>query len=84
MESNLTITIFAEEYRDLVKTKCNYDLLVSLLLSESELDYKDDLRVRGSSAAFIEQLEPMVYGLRKKELLDEREKRLAEYKTEGD
>lgn len=72
-ESNLTVTIFSEEYRDLIKTKCNFDILVGLLLSNTELGYNDRLWVKGGSAGdFIEQFAPMAYELRLKELLEKK------------
>lgn len=89
MESNMTVTIFNDEYRDLVKTKCNYDLLVGLLLSETDLNWDQELRLRGSSAKYIEQFEPMAYKFRLKELLDDKAKmdaivKCAKDRTEGD
>ena len=73
MESNLTITIFSEEYRDLIKSKCNYEILLGLLIDCAELDYRDKLRLNGSQAAdYIEQFAPMAYELKLKELLSKK------------
>lgn len=78
MESNMTVTIFSEEYRDLIKTNAKYDLLMGLLMESTELDYRDELRVYGGMAGeYLKQLEPMAYSLRLDEL------RKAKYWEEG-
>lgn len=72
-ESNLTVTIFSEEYRDLIKAKCNFDILVGLLLNNTELGYNDRLWVKGGSAGdILQQFAPMAYELRMKELFEEK------------
>lgn len=69
-ESNLTVTIFSDEYRDLIKTKCNYDILLGLLIDDMELNYSgSELRLSGTNAAkIIEQFAPMAVKLRFDEL----------------
>ena len=69
MESNMTVTIFSEEYRDLIKTKCNYDILVGLLLAKTELGYDGRIWAKGGFAGdVLEQFAPRSYNLRLKEL----------------
>lgn len=69
-ESNLTVTIFSDEYRDLVKSKCNLDILLGLLIEDMELDYSGNgLRFSGSHATkIVEQFSPMAVKLRFEEL----------------
>lgn len=69
-ESNLTVTIFSDEYRDLIKSKCNYDILLGLLIEDMELNYSgSELRLSGTNAAkIIEQFAPMAVKLRFEEL----------------
>ena len=69
-ESNLTVTIFSEEYRDLVKSKCNLDILLGLLIDDMELNYSgSELRLSGTYAVkIIEQFAPMAVKLRFEEL----------------
>ena len=69
MESNLTVTIFSEEYRDLVKAKCELDLLLGLLIEETELNYKNELYLRGTASKYLEQFAPMACKLRLDELM---------------
>lgn len=65
MESNMTVTIFSEEYRDLIKAKCSLDLLIELLIESTDLDYKEeDLRITGSAAKYLEHFAPMAYKMR--------------------
>ena len=72
-ESNLTVTIFSEEYRDLVRSKCNLELLVGLLLNSSELGYNDRLWVKsGFAGDLLEQIVPMAYEMKLKELLEKK------------
>lgn len=79
MESNLTVTIFSEEYRDLVKTKCDFEILVGLLVEEMELSYTgDELRLSGINATkILSQFAPMDMELKRKELLAEQERGMA-------
>ena len=69
-ESNLTVTIFSDEYRDLIKTKCNYDILLGLLIEDMELNYSgSELRLSGTYAVkIVEQFAPMAVKLRFDEL----------------
>lgn len=73
-ESNLTVTIFSEEYRDLIKSKCNLDILLGLLIEDMELSYNgSELRLSGTNAAkIIEQFAPMAVKLRFDELSERR------------
>ena len=74
--SNMTVTIFSEEYRDLVKARCQLDMLVGLLIESSDLDYAGRLHVNGMKAAeFIQQIAPMAYEMKQKELKDEKANR---------
>ena len=70
IESNLTVTIFSDEYRDLVKSKCNLDILLGLLIDDMELNYSgSELRLSGTYAVkIIEQFAPMAVKLRFEEL----------------
>ena len=69
-ESNLTVTIFSDEYRDLIKSKCNLDILLGLLIDDMELNYSgSELRLSGTHAVdIVEQFAPMAVKLRFEEL----------------
>lgn len=72
MESNMTVTIFSDEYRDLIKAKCSLELLIALLIDETDLDYKYDLRINGSAAKYLRLFAPMAYNTRRDYLLAEK------------
>lgn len=68
--SNLTVTIFSEEYRDLLKTQCKYEMLLNMILGSSYLSsYDNDLSVSSSDVLkIVKEFAPMESKLRLEEL----------------
>lgn len=76
MESKLTVTIFSDEYRELIKAKCEYDLLIHLLISQMELDYDGEhMRFMSGRDAvnIIGQFSPVWFNERHQALLSKKE-----------
>ena len=73
MESNLTVTIFSEEYRDLIRAKCNHEIMLGLLIECMEQDWRPgDVRLDGRLAAkVLEQFAPMAYKIKCDEITKE-------------
>ena len=75
MNTETTITINIDEYRDLVKTHCEHEILLGLLLENTELDYRGNLAIRNGTHAMqiIEQFAPMACKVRFNDLKKEAE-----------
>lgn len=77
MESNLTVTIFSEEYRALLADQVKFDLMLDLLIDEMYISgYDNSLSLSGGSALkIIKQFAPIATKLKYEELKKEKEEK---------
>lgn len=73
MEANLTVTVFSDEYRDLVATKCSNELLIGLLIEAMELDFQDKPFISSRKVVeYLQQFAPMAFKIKEDELRKEK------------
>ena len=76
-ESNLTVTIFSDEYRALLRDQIRFDVMLDMLIDEMYLSsYDGSLSLSGSDALkIIKEFAPLETKMRFEELKEKQEEK---------